>query len=165
MHNLFLFTSRCGVNFVPESAGLPIYTFVSLEAIFWATSNVGGLMGLKDACMLFEAMCNAKLIIHASKDPQHPFMYGYIFYSINEEYINNLSEIDDPTSYQYGHSSSPPQKFHKRWFEVEVTSRSLIPKEPITSPESAFQSTPTHETPQKTTRQHKEHNIVKMVLT
>nr|XP_009861849.1 GATOR complex protein DEPDC5 [Ciona intestinalis] len=161
-----------GLNFMADNVDLPMFTFISIEAVNWCIANVGGLMDLKDACLLLESMCKSKLLIHASQDSQYPFVYGYVFYCINEEFINNqTSDIDDPTSYQYGVVSYLLHNFHKRWFEVEISRKNLIKSSTSlllsssNSQKSAFYTKPTsYSSPRRKTFSPDKNNLVKIPL-
>ena len=45
---------RTGVNFLPQTSGLPKHTFVSFEVVHWAIENVDGIDSINDACVYLE---------------------------------------------------------------------------------------------------------------
>nr|CAB3237409.1 DEP domain-containing protein 5-like [Phallusia mammillata] len=115
-----------GLCFMPDKSGFPNKTFVSLEAVHWALANIGGLESIKDACRLFEIMCNYTLINHASGNKARGFIYGYVFYSVKDEQQSN--DIEDPTSYQYM-SVHTDTDYHNQWFEVAIKRKDLAERQ------------------------------------
>lgn len=87
--------------------GLPTFSFISCEAIFWALDTFDAIKTEADAVELFKAILNAKLICHCSGERSHPFICGLYLYFVVD--ANNFpKEVD-------------LEMFRKDWLEIEMS--------------------------------------------
>jgi hypothetical protein len=65
---------------VQPQAGLPGHCFISAEAVMWVQSNVPGAHSLASAMKIMKAMLEEGLVLHASGNPKHKFIFGFYLY-------------------------------------------------------------------------------------
>ncbi|XP_048241324.1 GATOR complex protein Iml1-like isoform X1 [Haliotis rufescens] len=74
--------AQTGLAFLPKQPGLAINTFISAEAVLWCQMNVAGIETTKDAVDKLQELVDDKLILHASGNPKHKFIFGFYLYFI-----------------------------------------------------------------------------------
>ncbi|ODM94660.1 DEP domain-containing protein 5 [Orchesella cincta] len=94
-----------------KSTDLPPWTFVSYDAVIWLMNHMDGLVSEVQAVNIFNEMLNEGLILHASGDTKHPFVFGFYLYYI---------VIMEPEGLQPLHPHGDCALFHNEWMEVEV---------------------------------------------
>ena len=108
-----------------DQKGLPPFSFISGEAIFWAIETFKGINHELDAMKLFRRMHKAQLIRHCSGDPNMDFVCGFYLYYITDGKPDERPEVD-------------LEMFTKDWVEVEMCLKEVsnpddMPSTPNTS--------------------------------
>ncbi|CAL8081295.1 unnamed protein product [Orchesella dallaii] len=94
-----------------KSTDLPPWTFVSYDAVIWLLNHMDGLVSEVQAVNIFNDMLKEGLILHASGDTKHPFVFGFYLYYI---------VITEPEGLDPLHPHGDCALFHNEWMEVEV---------------------------------------------
>ncbi|ESO91451.1 hypothetical protein LOTGIDRAFT_153895 [Lottia gigantea] len=74
--------NNTGLIFLPKQPGIQEKCFISGEATQWCLSNIPDLKTVKQATKLMQKLIDDQLIIHASGNPKHKFIYGFYLYMI-----------------------------------------------------------------------------------
>jgi hypothetical protein len=116
---------KTALNCMMDQKGLPPYSFISGEAIFWAIETFIGIDHELDAMKLFRRMHKAQLIRHCSGDPNMDFVCGFYLYYLTDGKPDERSEVD-------------LEMFTKDWVEVEMCLKEVsnpddMPSTPNTS--------------------------------
>jgi len=101
-----------------KCGGLPPYTFISAEAVYWAKNNIENVLTEGIAISLFQSMVEAEYICHASGDKTQPFKYGFYLYCI----------IDANSPKNLFYQESDIKMFEKEWMEVGIVPQSSLAK-------------------------------------
>lgn len=71
-----------GVSFISQTQSLPLYTFVSFDALLWFKNN---LDNSRNPLEILESMRKESLICHASGDFNKPVIPGFYLYYIAQQ--------------------------------------------------------------------------------
>lgn len=115
-----------GVSFIPSQQGLPSNCFYGMSATNWVMANVSGASTEEAAILFLQKMVDEKVICHASKSIQQPFVNGFFFFFFVTEKDKVLGESDPYSTSQYYRS----QHFQDDWIEVayhETTTKYKVP--------------------------------------
>ncbi|XP_021373105.1 DEP domain-containing protein 5-like isoform X1 [Mizuhopecten yessoensis] len=74
--------AQFGLPFLSKQPGLPNNCFIAEEAVTWCIQNIQGVVTTSHAINLLQVLVDDKLIVHASWNPNHKFVYGFYFYCI-----------------------------------------------------------------------------------
>ena len=89
--------------------GLPPYSFISSEAIFWAIEQFDAITNEVQAIELFQSILKAGFICHCSRDKRHEFISGSYLYHIVDNKLKDIYEEVDL------------EMFQKDWLEIEMS--------------------------------------------
>jgi hypothetical protein len=95
-----LWLCSTGLNMVQPQAGLPGHCFISAEAVMWVQSNVPGAHSLASAMKIMKAMLEEGLVLHASGNPKHKFIFGFYLYYFSYSKIKSGKCVVKPKDYQ-----------------------------------------------------------------
>lgn len=101
-----------------KTGGLPPFTFISAEAVFWAKSYIENVLTEGNAIQLFQSMVQSGHLCHASGDRRQPFKHGFYLYCI----------IDSNTANILFKQESDIKMFEKEWMEVEIVPQNSLSK-------------------------------------
>ena len=100
--------------------GLPQFSFISSEAIFWAVEQFDAIANESQAVELFQSMIKAGLICHCSHDRRHEFICGlYLYYIVDKKSKDDHDDVD-------------LEMFQKDWLEIEMSYNEVDEKTRLT---------------------------------
>ncbi|XP_050411212.1 GATOR complex protein Iml1 isoform X2 [Patella vulgata] len=71
-----------GLCFLPKQPGIQENCFISAECVTWCIQNIHGVKTVPEASQLMQKLLDDQLIIHASGNPKHRFIYGFYIYMV-----------------------------------------------------------------------------------
>lgn len=139
--------NESAINFMMDQKGLPPYSFIAAEAIFWAIDTFKDVENESKAVKMFQEMVDKGFISHCSGDIKFPFVCGfYLYFVVNEHTMSKIPAEVDLEMFQKdwielemclkevsSESDAPPSnpwkhKFHKREFRFNVPLRDFLTK-------------------------------------
>ena len=101
--------TQFGLPLLSKQPGLPHNCFISEEAVNWCIQEVDGVKNLTSAIALMQRLIDDQVIVHASGNPKHKFIYGFYLYCV----IPNKDKAQENLVYN--------STFENEWCEVVVT--------------------------------------------
>ncbi|PVD31681.1 hypothetical protein C0Q70_07099 [Pomacea canaliculata] len=104
---------QTGLSFIQGQPGLPGNTFISAEAVAWCQQHVSGAQTTAQATMVIQRLVDDQLVLHASGNPRHMFIYGFYLYYVTQ----GRGKTEPHTVYPgYGYNTL----FQNEWLEVSI---------------------------------------------
>lgn len=101
--------NESSINFMMDQKGLPPFSFIAAEAIFWAIETFKEIENESMAVKLFQKMVQEDLLAHCSGDIKFPFVCGFYLYFI----VDPKSKSKIPVEVDL-------EMFQKDWIELEM---------------------------------------------
>ncbi|XP_054168694.1 GATOR complex protein Iml1-like [Oppia nitens] len=106
------------INFLTKCGGLPPFTFISAEAVFWAKDNIENVLTEGIAISLFQSLIESGLIYHSSGDKKQHFKYGFYLYCLSDANSEKSLFVNECDIHM----------FEKEYMEVSIVPQSNIAK-------------------------------------
>ncbi|XP_076106602.1 GATOR complex protein Iml1-like isoform X2 [Mytilus galloprovincialis] len=113
--------NQFGLPLLSKQPGLPHNCFIAEEAVNWCVQEVEGIKTITAAIVLMQRLIDDQVIVHASGNPKHKFIYGFYLYCVipnkekapefmvyNSTFENEWCEVVVATS----NRNQPKDKFH-----------------------------------------------------
>ncbi|CAC5397004.1 DEPDC5 [Mytilus coruscus] len=102
--------NQFGLPLLSKQPGLPHNCFIAEEAVNWCVQEVDGIKTITAAILLMQRLIDDQVIVHASGNPKHKFIYGFYLYCV----IPNKEKAPEFLVYN--------STFENEWCEVVVSS-------------------------------------------
>ncbi|KAK7490654.1 hypothetical protein BaRGS_00018071 [Batillaria attramentaria] len=93
--------------------GLPSNCFISAEAVIWCQQSIAGVQSIAQATQLMQRLIDEGMILHASGNPRHKFIYGFYLY-----YVTQSKGKPDFQGHLIVPGSTYNTLFQNEWLEV-----------------------------------------------
>ncbi|XP_052074227.1 GATOR complex protein Iml1-like isoform X2 [Mytilus californianus] len=101
--------NQFGLPLLSKQPGLPHNCFIAEEAVNWCVQEVDGIKTITAAILLMQRLIDDQVIVHASGNPKHKFIYGFYLYCV----IPNKEKAPEFLVYN--------STFENEWCEVVVS--------------------------------------------
>ncbi|XP_076434608.1 GATOR complex protein Iml1-like [Babylonia areolata] len=105
--------TQSGLSFIQNQTGLPGNCFISAEAVLWVQQHVTGAAPLTSAIKVMKGLLDDGLILHASGNAKHKFIFGFYLY-----YFSYPKAKSEPHVVMAG--STYNTLFQNEWLEVSI---------------------------------------------
>uniref|UniRef100_A0A8D2KY17 DEP domain-containing protein n=1 Tax=Varanus komodoensis TaxID=61221 RepID=A0A8D2KY17_VARKO len=106
-----------GIQLLSEHKGLSPCSFISAEVVHWLVNMVEGVQTRAMAMDILQKMLDEQLIVHASGEALHTFIYGFYFYKVAEDKEQEPVGIQQPAMW-HAATKDDFSAFQRKWFEV-----------------------------------------------
>nr|KAG5702348.1 hypothetical protein BaRGS_003015 [Batillaria attramentaria] len=112
-HRLTAYNDSSGLSLIQGQQGLPSNCFISAEAVVWCQQSIAGVQSIAQATQLMQRLIDEGMILHASGNPRHKFIYGFYLY-----YVTQSKGKPDFQGHLIVPGSTYNTLFQNEWLEV-----------------------------------------------
>ncbi|KAL8624692.1 hypothetical protein ACOMHN_038238 [Nucella lapillus] len=105
--------TNAGLSFIQSQMGLPGNCFISAEGAMWVQQHVSGAAPLSAAIRVMKSLLDEGLILHASGNANHKFIFGFYLYYFSYPKAKSEPHVVYP-------GSSYNTLFQNEWLEVSI---------------------------------------------